>query len=57
MIRAHAILVQALDHVQRTARRSQQQAHDGGTVDGTCVLVYADSRVQDVMLYFITSTL
>ena len=38
------------------AARPLRIVHDGGTVDGTCVLVYADSRVQDVMLYFITST-
>jgi hypothetical protein len=37
------------------AARPLRIVHDGGTVDGTCVLVYADSRVQDVMLYFITS--
>ena len=37
------------------AVRPLRIVHDGGTIDGTCVLVYADPRVQDVMLYFITS--
>jgi len=37
------------------AARPLHLVHESGTVDGTCALVYAESRVQDVVLYFITS--
>jgi hypothetical protein len=37
------------------AARPLQIVYEGGVVDGSCALVYMDSRVEDVMLYFVTS--